>query len=96
MLATSPLSEPQERRVLALQRAFQRELRRKPTSLQRTLMLRAATLTAKAEAALVDTATTANDAVRLDNAAKRARAEMFRAITKPSAPSLQQLLRVVE
>jgi hypothetical protein len=44
---------------------------------QRTAMDRAATMTAKAEAAAFDPATTANDVVRLDNAAARARAEMF-------------------
>ena len=67
----------QARRLLALKRAFQRELGRKPTCLQRTAMDRAATLTAKAETAALDPVTTANDVVRLDNAAARARAEMF-------------------
>jgi hypothetical protein len=73
----SAASHAQVRRTSALRRAFQRELGRKPTCLQRTAMDRAATMTAKAEAAALDPATTANDVVRLDNAAARARAEMF-------------------
>jgi hypothetical protein len=73
----SAASHAQVRRTSALRRAFQRELGRKPTCLQRTAMDRAATMTAKAEAAAFDPATTANDVVRLDNAAARARAEMF-------------------
>jgi hypothetical protein len=73
----SAASHAQVRRTSALRRAFQRELGRKPTCLQRTAMDRAATMTAKAEAAALDPATTANDVVRLDNAAARARAEVF-------------------
>jgi hypothetical protein len=73
----SAASQAQVRRTLALKRAFQRELGRKPTCLQRTAIDRAATLTAKAEAAALDPLTTANDVVRLDRAAARARAEMF-------------------
>ena len=73
----SVASHAQVRRTSALRRAFQRELGRKPTCLQRAAMDRAATMTAKAEAAALDPATTANDVVRLDNAAARARAEMF-------------------
>ena len=75
--AMSAASHAQVRRTLALKRAFQRELSRKPTCLQRTAIDRAATLTAKAEAAALDPVTTANDVVRLDHAAARARAEMF-------------------
>jgi hypothetical protein len=62
---------------LALRRAYQRELRTKPTLIQRTLIDRAAVLTAKAEAAALDPAVTLNDLVRLDNKPERARAEMF-------------------
>jgi hypothetical protein len=75
--AMSAASHAQVSRTLALKRAFQRELGRKPTCLQRTAIDRAATLTAKAEAAALDPVTTANDVVRLDHAAARARAEMF-------------------
>jgi hypothetical protein len=73
----SSVSGAQVRREIVLKRAFQRELGRKPTCLQRTAMDRAATMTAKAEAAAQDPETTVNDVVRLDHAAARARAEMF-------------------
>jgi hypothetical protein len=73
----SAASTPQSRRVRALQRAFQRELAHKPTLLQRTLMDRAAVMTARAEVAALDPATNANDCVRLDGCASRARQAMF-------------------
>jgi hypothetical protein len=81
-------------RVLALKRAFQRELGRKPTLLQRTLIDRAAVLTAKAEVAALDPTISANDCVRLDGAAARARAAMFKAIATrdPSGPTLQEYI----
>jgi hypothetical protein len=84
----------QARRVLALKRAFQRELGRKPTLLQRTLIDRAAVLTAKAEVAALDPTISANDCVRLDGAAARARAAMFKAIATrdPSGPTLQEYI----
>jgi len=84
--AMSAASHAQVRRTLALKRAFQRELGRKPTCLQRTAIDRAATLTAKAEAAALDPVTTANDVVRLDHAAARARAEMFTMFAAKQAP----------
>jgi hypothetical protein len=56
-------------RVLVLKRAFHRELRTKPTIHQKMLIDRAAVITAKAEQAALDPATTANDVVRLDGAA---------------------------
>jgi hypothetical protein len=73
----SAVSDAQARRVLALRRVYQRELGRKPTTIQKSLIDRAATMTAKAEAAALDSAVTANDCVRLDNAASKARAAMF-------------------
>jgi hypothetical protein len=60
-----------------LKRAFQRELARRPTTLQRLLLERAVTLSIKAEVASADPDMPANDVVRLDGAARRARAEMF-------------------
>jgi len=85
--AMSAVSQVQVRRTLALKRAFQRELGRKPTCLQRTAIDRAATLTAKAEAAVLDPLTTANDVVRLDHAAARARAEMFAMFAAKQEPN---------
>ncbi len=79
---TVSASQAQVRRVLALKRAFQRELKAKPTLLQRTLMDRAAVLTSRAEAAALDPGTSENDVVRLDGAAARARAAMFAALPR--------------
>jgi hypothetical protein len=83
----SATSTAQERRAQALRRAFQRTLGHKPTTLQRTLMDRAAIMTARAEIAAADPATSANDCVRLDGAAARARAAMFEAIAAGQAKS---------
>jgi len=80
-------SDVQGRRVLALRRAYQRELAHKPTLIQKTLIDRAAVLTAKAEAAALDPTTTANDVVRLDHAAARARAEMFAMFAAKQEPN---------
>jgi hypothetical protein len=91
--AISAASDAQGRRMAALKRAYQRELAHKPTLIQKTLIVRAATLTALAERAALDPATTANDLVRLDNKAERARAEMFASFgeRKQPIPSLEEL-----
>jgi hypothetical protein len=90
--AMSALSDAQQRRVLALKRAYQRALAHKPTLIQKMLIDRAATLTALAERAALDPAVTANDLVRLDNKAERARAEMFASFgeRKQPIPSLEE------
>ncbi len=85
-------NEGQERRAHTLLRAFQRELGRKPTEIQKTLMVRAARLTCVAELALLDSSVTPNDKVRLDHAAGRAREEMRGAFEQRGASSLQELL----
>ena len=85
--AISAASDAQARRMLALKRAYQRELAHKPTLIQKTLIDRAAVLTAKAEAAALDPTTTANDVVRLDHAAARARAEMFAMFAAKQEPN---------
>jgi hypothetical protein len=84
--AISAASDAQARRVLALRRAYQRELRHRPTTIQKALIDRAATLTALAERAALDPAVTANDLVRLDNKAERARAEMFDSFKREEGP----------
>ena len=91
--AMSAASDAQGRRVLALKRAYQRALAHKPTLIQKTLIDRAAVLTAKAEAAALDAAVTPNDLVRLDNKAERARAEMFKSFKREEepVPSLAEL-----
>jgi hypothetical protein len=77
-LADKSLLPPaQAYRARALRRAYQRELGIKPNTIQRTLIDRAAVLTAKAEAAALDPLVKPNDLVRLDGIAARARAEMF-------------------
>jgi hypothetical protein len=96
-LADKPsLTDAQASRVLALKRAYQRELGRKPTLIQTTLINRACMLTAKAEAAALDPSVTANDLVRLDNKAQQARAEMFESFrerrTQPNGASLDDYL----
>jgi hypothetical protein len=90
----SPICIAQARRVLALKRAYQRELAHKPTTIQKTLIDRAATLTALAERAALDPSVTANDLVRLDNRAERARAEMFTSFARhePHPPTLGEVL----
>jgi hypothetical protein len=54
------------RRIAALRRAFQRELGRKATCLQQTLIDRACVRTVRGELAATDPACSANDVVRLD------------------------------
>jgi hypothetical protein len=70
----SEASADHARRVGQLRRAFQRQVRRRPTALERAAMRRAADLTAAAERAAADPNATLNDIVRIDNAAARARA----------------------
>jgi hypothetical protein len=92
-------SEAQAHRVTTLKRAYQRSLGSKPTVIQKSLIDRAAVMTAKAEAAALDSAVTANDVVRLDNAASKARAAMFDAFkARPAAdrPSLPRSLTSTE
>lgn len=87
-----------EERLQTLKQGYQRELRRKPTAIQKQLMDRAALLSVKAEIAVYDTTTSANDIVRLDRQAQRAREEMRRSFERPNptsadAPTLSQVLR---
>jgi hypothetical protein len=77
--SSDPAQDDLARRFLALKRAFQRELRHRPTFLQKTLMNAAAMAMAKAELAATDVSITPNDYVRLSNHARQARAEMFAA-----------------
>lgn len=74
------------KRIAHFKKAFGKGLGHKPSTLQSAAILRAATLTAKAEAAALDPGTTANDVVRLDHAAARARAEMFAMLAAKQGP----------
>jgi hypothetical protein len=90
------------RRIAALKRAFQRELGHKATCLQQTLIDRACVLTARSELATTDPTCTANDIVRLDNAAHKARTAAFEAIAAArkddddASPSYSEIMRMAE
>jgi len=81
MTAESYAISPLAKRVHYLKRLFARGIGRTPTAKQKLALMRAATLTAKAEQAAVDPLTSANDLVRLDGAASRARRELQAIIT---------------
>jgi hypothetical protein len=76
-----PVSDALERRVLALRRAYQRQLGRRPTTIEKTLLVHAAVTTARAEQAARDPHVTPNDFRALDSAARRARNEFAAATT---------------
>src|SRR5262249_62165525 len=63
--AMPPASSDQGRRARQLRRAFQRLLRRRPTTIERVTMDRCALLVARAEAAAADPNRTHNSAVSL-------------------------------
>jgi hypothetical protein len=88
-----PTFDAQEQRVLALRRAFQRALNRKPTVLQRALIDAAAVMQVKFEAASNDPTISANDLVRLSGESRRARSDMlasFNAAAKRAPENLDQ------
>jgi hypothetical protein len=65
-------TEPYARRVERLRRAFQRELGRKLTLIEKTAVFKAAVLTAKAEVAALDPAADVGELTKLVNIADRA------------------------
>ena len=69
----SSATAAQQRRIAQLKRAYQRELARKATVIEKAAIDRAAVLTARAEAAAIDAEASDEDVVRLDGAAHRAR-----------------------
>ena len=94
-----PASSDQGRRARQLRRAFQRLLKRRPTTIERVTMDRCALLVARAEKAAADPNATHDDVVRLDGAAVRAQRRMvalFEAKRRPAAPLLEQLLGQAE
>jgi hypothetical protein len=54
LLATSATSAAQEQRIAQLRRAFQKQLRRKPTVIEKAAMERAIRLTVRAEQVALD------------------------------------------
>jgi hypothetical protein len=64
-------TEPQQRRVEELRRAFQRTLKRKPTLVEKADILRAAALVARAEAAALDPNADIHQVIRINNLANR-------------------------
>jgi hypothetical protein len=83
------------KRITYFKKAFGKGLGHKPSTLQSAAILRAATLTAKAELAAADPGTTLNDLVRVDAAAARARRDMeqaTRASKERPEPTLDQYL----
>jgi hypothetical protein len=86
-LAESPL----EKRIGYLKRIFAKGIGRTPTAKQKLALQRAALLTAKAEQAAADPLTSANDLIRLDGAAARARRDLQHLIDR-RAPELELTL----
>jgi hypothetical protein len=76
MAHESLMISPLAKRIDYLKRLFARGIGRTPTAKQKLALARAALLTAKAEQAAADPLTSANDLVRLDGAAARARREL--------------------
>ncbi len=87
-------SDAQTKRVAQLKRAYQKQLHAHPTTIQRTLMTRAAVLTAKAEACALDPHVSLEDLVRLDNVAARARIEMAAAFARPDVGSTAEIASI--
>jgi hypothetical protein len=93
----SAVSDAQlRRRVRALKAAFQRQLGRRPSTIERMLRDHAAVCMARLELAAADPKTSANDFRALDSAARRARADfeavVAKAAAKPAASTLDQYL----
>jgi hypothetical protein len=91
MTDESLTESPLEKRIGYLKRIFARGIGRTPTAKQKLALVRAATLTARAEQAMSDPLISANDAVRLDGAAARARRELQHLIDR-RAPELELTL----
>jgi hypothetical protein len=84
-------------RLRELKRALQRQVRRKLNAYELAALDRAALMTLRAEIAAWDVKATSNDLVRLDNAARRARADFERICRiAPPAPPEQAPLTLGE
>src|SRR5437016_3922535 len=95
-----PRKTPNER-LDELRRGLQRQLKRKPSMIERALMDRAALCWMRAEMAAFDPNAKSDDVVRLDNIARRARADFERVAgidstrkkRKPSMADIERELR---
>jgi hypothetical protein len=83
----SPPAEPLSVRIARLRRTFVKGVGRNTNGMERLAIDRAARLTAIAELAAENPATSANDLVRLDGAAHRARRDMARVLQAKPEPS---------
>jgi hypothetical protein len=71
-----------EKRVAYLKRIFARGFGKTPSARMKLALHRAALMTAKAELALANPLTSANDCIRLDGAAARARADLQKLVSQ--------------
>jgi hypothetical protein len=92
MTAESIVESPLEKRIGYLKRLFARGIGKTPSAKQKLALARAALLTAKAEQAAADPLTSANDLVRLDGVAARARRELQVLIDR-RAPEVEMTLQ---
>jgi hypothetical protein len=90
-------SDALSKRVAHLRKAYAKGLGHKPSTLEAAALLTAARLTAEAERALADPAVSLNEKVRIDGAARRARADMKATLQANKrdlpAPSLGAVLK---
>ena len=79
--ANPPITEAQYRavkRLRAIRRGYQRQLKRKPNSAEKAALDRLCLMQLRWEVAIHDPKCTSNDIVRLDNCARRARLDFER------------------
>lgn len=80
---TLSITAIQARRTKELERAFMRILAKKPTTLEKAAIKRAALLATRAEAATLDSAVPVEHVVSLVNLSRRAEASLFDLIGHP-------------
>ena len=91
MTVESIIEDPLAKRVAYLRKVFARGVGKTPSAKQKLALARAALLTAKAEQAAEDPLTGANDLVRLDGLAARARRDLQLLIDR-EAPKTEMTL----
>jgi hypothetical protein len=91
--APSPPHNRALARLNELKRGLQRQLRRKPNVLEKTVLEHAAVMALRAEMAAFDPKSDANTIVRLSNAARRAMADFERLLSPmhKQGPSYEEL-----
>lgn len=93
MESDTPQIDALSKRIAHLRKAYAKGLGRKASTLEAAAILRAATLSAEAELALLDPSVSLNDKTRIDGAAARARRDMAAVLqaTKTDATKPQTL-----